>query len=120
MELIYSTNALGQVCHQNGTVLEQPALFFDASNDTLLRIGEFTKLEPIMMDTRARMLSVGLPVQGLMILCFDHLPPEKICYVLNRALLYTQSGFLKKLSQTLSMKNPEAWLDAEMNRIPLA
>lgn len=102
----------------DGYGLERPAIIVDAESDTLIAYGDYMDVK-IKFDKYTRPNVPDILKHGITMLTFDTLSNQEIIYILNRAVNYTASGFIKNLTKKHCDPDVRTWLDTEMQRVPV-
>ena len=106
----------GKLCRCDGVVIERPALFMDVGADTLLKWGEYDSVKRYS-DSWKGVFDV-LGCKGKM-LTLSKVDVKDACYIIQRSMLYTLSGFLVKVAEKWGTEGFKDWLEEEKKRIPL-
>lgn len=96
--------------------IEEPSMLIDGEGDTLLKWGAYINISAYYEKHNTTLSSI----LGTVTLCsLTALSPKEQCYVLNRAMSCTLSGFIKNLYERSESPDLKEWLASEMERVPL-
>ncbi len=112
---------------ENGTVFSiytktgmlRPAVLIHGPDDMILKYGDYDALIPALKMYEKSYQSLGDSASGLKLVALDALTAEEKCYVINRMMNYTASGFVKAFSEHICDPDGVEWLYAEMERVPV-
>ena len=105
--------------NEAGVYVEQPTILIDADGDTLLKWGTRSQIEAIYEARKDAYLKLYQDnPQTICLICLDTLAVDEQCYILNRMINYTQSGFVKAFAEHATSPDAVEWLRAEMERVP--
>lgn len=106
--------------------IERPAVLIDHKSDVFLAYGEYEdvqkKFKKYTDNPRMAQIYSDLVVIALsddMTHSDDQLSKEQICYIINRAMAFTASGFCTKLYTHCMAGDLIPWIQSEMRRLPL-
>lgn len=113
----------GSIYTMNGNILASPSIIFisniNEDYDTLLKYGNLEQLE--RMFPKCAQLSRIDPEDKVYLISFNDfcLNPEQICYIIRRATEFSGTIFLRCLLSSIKTSGFAAWLEAEMERVPI-
>lgn len=107
-----------------GSIIEEPAILVSKEADVIHGWGETENVKArfakyVLAYTQAYMNEER---DDLMLIELSQykLDREKACYIIRRATEFTHTGFIHNLCRVLiEGKDPVAWLEYEMKRIPI-
>lgn len=106
--------------NEAGVYVKDPTLLIDADSDILLKWGARTNIETHFAERKKVYFKMYQPnPQTIRLICLDKLSADEQCYVLNRMVNYTQSGFVKAFVEHARASDAMEWLHAEMERVPI-
>ena len=103
-------------CNESCSYIDTPAVLIDVVNDTLLKFGEYDALQQYFDATMTAYSAIGINID-IKLVNISTLNPDEQCYVVNRMLNYTLSGFVKEFAAKLGAKDSFDWLHNEMQRV---
>lgn len=102
------------------TGMLRPAVLIHGPDDMILKYGDYDKLLPALTMYTKSYQSLGeKAAAGLQLVALDALSAEKQCYVINRMMNYTSSGFVTAFSEHIHSSDCMEWLNAEIERVPI-
>lgn len=108
-----------------GGIVEEPAILVDVRTGTLHGTGEADVLLAKLDEAGGKAVRAGCPdltADWVVLRLADPehgMSREMQCYVLNRCIEYTASGFPSRLCREAAAGTAIEWLEAEMARVPI-
>lgn len=121
-------NQSNQIETSDGVCLNHPAVQIIAEDDVFVRFGEYETLNDRVnrecneaFSQRDAILEMGIPfiMPVQTVISLENFESATACYVIRRMVEYSASGFVSKFFQKIQEPDVDAWLNAEMTRVPI-
>lgn len=99
--------------------IENPSVLIYSPEDMIMKWGDYNKLRPYL-DRYVKSYSLvgeDNPTK-VQLINLSALSADEQCYIINRMVNYTATGFVKAFAEHMLESNALDWLHAEMKRFP--
>ncbi|MBO5435317.1 hypothetical protein J6A31_05830 [bacterium] len=98
--------------------LIKPAVLVNGEDDMILKWGNYDSLIPHLNKFVDSHILIGEDPDNVKLIDLSYLTAEEQCYIINRMMTHSASGFVRNLVNRLSDETAKEWLASEMARLP--